>query len=172
MSLGDDERKENIKTYYFRAKEKYVGLNDGFDKQFYADGLKDVWHSFDAFLGLNFPAQDNKQMQIKLAAKYQPIFEKWRKSDMFMDSVKRLRVFGKLLDMKPVKSKPPIDIADIQNLLEILQFSFRVRSNLNHGSKDLESESEKARTNRSLVEYSFKVTYEILENVLIEEKVI
>jgi len=172
MSLGDEERKENIVTYYLRAKKRYIGLNKGLDKQFYAEGLKDVWHSFDAFLGLNFPKQDNKLMQIEYCRIYQPIFEKWKKSDEFVDSVKRLRVFGKLQDMKPVRPKHPIEIENIDNLLEIIEFSFRVKSNLNHGSKDLESENEAGKINRFLVERCFKVTFEILERTLIKDKIL
>jgi len=172
MNLGDDERKENCLTYFLRAKKRITGLKDGFDKQFYAEGLKDIWQSFDAFLGLNFPDQSNKQMKVKFANKYQQLFEKWKKSDMFNDVVRRLRASGKLYDMSPIKPKQPIEIKNIQSLLEILEFSYRVRSNLNHGSKDLESEDDRGRRNRALVEFSFKATFEILEKTLTEEKVI
>ncbi len=54
-------------------------------------------------------------------------------------------------------------------LLEILNFSYTVRSNLNHGAKHLVGDTEIARRNRELVEYSFKITYDILEKVLPEE---
>ncbi len=172
MNLGDDERKENCLTYFLRAKKRIIGLKDGFDKQFYAEGLKDIWQSFDAFLGLNFPDQSNKQMRLKFANKYQLLFEKWKKSDMFNDVVRRLMASGKLYNMSPVKPKKPIELKDIQNLLEILEFSYRVRSNLNHGSKDLESEDDRGRRNRALVEFSFKATFEILEKTLKEEKII
>ncbi len=172
MNLGDDERKNNIVTYFLRARKKFIGTKSGLDNQFYAEGLKDVWHSFDAFLGLNFPAQNNKEMRIKFVKKYQSIFEKWNMSDTFNDSVKRLKAFGKLYDMSPIRPKPLLEIKDINNLSEILEFSFRIRSNLNHGSKDLESDNEKGRINRDLVEFSFKVTFEILEKTLMEEKII
>jgi hypothetical protein len=172
MNLGDDERQENIKTYFFRAKKRFVGLNSGLDNQFYAEGLKDIWHSFDAFLGLKFPEQNNKKMRIDFVKKYQLIFNKWKMSDLFEDLVKRLKIFGKLRDMSPINQKSPIEITDEKNLLEILDFSYRVRSSLNHGGKDVESNTKKAKTNRSLVEFSFKITYEILEKVLLEEKMI
>ncbi len=172
MNIGDDERKENCLTYFIRARKRISGLNDGFDKQFYADGLKEIWQSFDAYLGLNFPDQSNKQMRVKFCKNYQTLFEHWRKSDVFKDAVLRLRASGRLYDMSPINPKKTIEIKDIQNLLEILEFSYRVRSNLNHGSKDLEREDEKGRRNRALVEFSFKATYEILENTLMNEKLI
>ena len=90
---------------------------------------------------------------------------------MFKDCVKRLKIFGWLHDMSPIRPRRRIRINDVNNLLEILEFSYRVRSNLNHGSKDLESETEKAKSNRGLVEFSFKVAYEILEKTLKEENI-
>jgi len=172
MNLGDDERKSNILTYFLRAKKRFIGTKSGFDKQFYAEGLKDIWHSFDAFLGLNFPDQNNKTMRNKFVNKYQSSFANWTKSDKFREFVVRLKTSGKLYDMSPINPKRPIEISDINNLLEILNFPYRVRSNLNHGGKDLERDDEKGNRNRALVEFSFKITFEILEKVLTKEKII
>ena len=169
---GGRAGKENISCYFLRAKKRINGVIGGFDKQFYADGLKEIWQSFDAFLGLNFPDKSNSGMRKKFVQKYQSLFLDWKMSDRFRDAVTRLRASGELNDMTPGGSKSPIKIKDTTNLLELLNFSYRVRSNLNHGSKDLEDESDKGRRNRALVEFSFKITFEILEKVLMEEKII
>ena len=49
-----DERIVTCKTYFNRAKKRICGLRNGFDKQFYTDGLTDVWASLDAIIGLRF----------------------------------------------------------------------------------------------------------------------
>jgi len=170
--MGDIERTENIKTYFFRARKRIIGLVDGSDNQFYAEGLKDIWYSFDAFLGVHFPEKNNTLMRQKFCGKYQKIFESWNMSDDFKDAIIRLRILSPIPDMSPRNPRGNKSIKDTNNLSQILEASYRVRSNLTHGSKDLEKQDDAGRRNRALVKFSFITTYYLLEKVLINENII
>ncbi len=172
MNIGDEERTENIKTYFFKARKRITGLVGDFDNQFYAEGLKDIWYSFDAFLGVHFPENDNKMMRNSFSENYQKIFESWDKPDDFKDAIKRLKVLSPIPDMSPRNPKRDVSLADINNLSQILEVSYRIRSNLSHGSKDLERQGGAGDRNRALVKFSFIATYYILEKVLIDKEII
>lgn len=167
-----DERETTCITYYNYAKEKIGGLRNGFDKQFFAKGLRDVWTSFDAFLGLKFPDKNNTEMRRKFSAHYQSLFENWSMPDMFKESLKKLCELAPVRDTSPIDPRPDIPLNNLDNLFEILQLCYRVRSNLDHGGKDLENEGELGKRNRALVEHSFKVTFIILEKTLLNEGII
>lgn len=172
MNDGDDEREENCKTYFLRARKRISGLRDGFDNQFYAEGLKDIWQSFDAFLGRYFPKVNNKSMREEFSKDYQSKFENWEMSDDFKKSSTMLNLLCPIPNMSPINPGEDFKIKDINDLFQLLGASYRVRSNLTHGSKDLERQDEKGVRNRALVENSFKLTYAILEKVLIDKKII
>jgi hypothetical protein len=172
MNLQYNERQESCKTYFHRARKKIIGTVEGLNKQFYADGLRDVWTAFDAFLGWKYPDNNNKAMRNKYTTVYQSIFEKWRMSDIFNSAILKLKELSPIEDMNPRNPRPPISLTDIKDLNEILEICYRIRSNLNHGSKALELDDERGIRNRALVEHAFRVSYEILEKTLINEKVI
>jgi len=167
-----NERETICKTYFLRARKRIIGLRRGFDKQFYAEGLREIWSALDACLNWKFPANTNREMREFYSDKYQKIFENWSMSDMFKESLEILSKLVPVKDMSSVNPRPDVELGDKNDLFEILQLSYRIRSNLDHGAKDLESDSDVGIRNRELVEHSFKVTYEILERTLLHESII
>ena len=93
-------------------------------------------------------------------------------SGSFKKSLEKLCELCPIEDMRPLNSEQPNKINDPSDLFEILDVSYRIRSNLDHGSKELEDETKYGNRNRELVKYSLRVTYEILEKVLFTEKII
>lgn len=158
-----DERIATSRTYFYRAKKRITESSEDFDKQFFANGLTDVWASLDAIIGLKF---SNIK---KFYQQYQSFFETCHKSDVFHNSLEKLVNLSPVQNMKTEKL---IHLRDKTNLQELLLFSYAVRGNLHHGRKDLESETIINTRNKELVEHSFKVTYEILEKTLSNEKLI
>ncbi|MCD4740026.1 hypothetical protein K8R43_02400 [archaeon] len=169
MSSDKEEIKEAVLNSFNRSHKRVVGVHrDSFNRQFYAEGLGEIWAAFDGFLSMNYPAQNNYEMRKQLCDKYQPIFMDWKGSDNYKQSLERLRQLGPVKDMRTVNPRKDLTI-DGNNLFSILQFSYRVRSNLKHGAKNLEGNSEKAVRNRELVQHSLFVTYEILYRILRHE---
>jgi hypothetical protein len=167
-----DDRLIVSRNFHFRAFKRYRGCKGGLDLHFDADGLKEVWTSFDAFLGFYFPDQNNKEMRKKYCSKYQSIFESWPKSNIFNFSFKHLCDLCPVEDMKPVKPRPPISINDASNLFDILQVSYRIRSNLEHGGNNLDGSTKVEMRNRELAKHAFHVTFEILDRTLRNEGII
>ncbi len=169
MPVQTSEREDACKTYFLRARKRVVGCRDGLDKLFFADGLRDIWSSFDALLSWKFPAGNNTDQRKLFAKKHQSTFPDWCKTDLFNAGVQIL------LSRSPVENMDngkKIQLTDARNLLQILDFSYTVRSNLNHGAKHLEGDSPECVRNRELVEHSFKLTYDILEQALEKEGII
>jgi hypothetical protein len=163
------ERIEVCKTCFLLAKKRNSGLRSGLNDRFYANGLKEVWEAFDALLGERYNAKTEKDMRKKFSNIYQSDFINWKTSDQFKESL------NKLASLSPVKNmKTGIDIllSDIRELFQVLNFCYAIRSNLFHGAKDLIGTTSHAKRNRELVEYAFKVTYEILEIILPYERVV
>lgn len=168
-----NERELACISYFLRVEKRLSGLRrDSFNKQFFAEGLREIWSSFDGCLSWKFPDKTPRKMRRKLCSIYQPVFENWAMSDTFKDSLNRLQKLCPVIDMRPVKPEQPISINNPKNLFEILEVSYRVRSNLDHGGKDLESDTQEATRNRELVEFSLRVTHEILRKVLTREGIL
>lgn len=166
----DKEKIEIIRANFNAAKKRVTGIRrDSFYKRYYAEGLAEIWAAFDCFLGENFPARFNSQMRALLCGKYQSIYPQWKGSDSFRESLARLQQLAPVPDMSPVKPREPATLNDTGNLSEILNLSYRVRSNLHHGGFILEGESIAATKNRELVEHSLRVTFEILGKILRNE---
>lgn len=73
-----------------------------------------------------------------------------------------------LTDMTPPpKTRKPIKINDKESLSDIIEVVYRVRSNLVHGNKSLNSQR-----NQILIINSFHLIYTILDYVLKEEEII
>lgn len=160
-----NERENALKTYFLLARKRITGTRSGFNKQFYAEGLREIWSAFDAYLGWNFPARTEREQRLLFYSKYQKFFGQWKKSNQFKESLLRLVNLSPVRNMKTQKDS---FLTNKDDLLQILDFSYVVRSNLSHGAKDLESENTTGVRNRELVEHCFKIDYEILERVLIE----
>ena len=174
MSKKDDdqEREQVCIDYFLRVEKNLSGAVDGFDKQFFAVNLREIWSSFEAFLGWKFSAQSPNQMRSLYCKKYQAEFEKWKMSDEFKSSLQTLTYMCPVKDMRPENPEDDVSIDDQKKLEQILKVCWRVRCNLDHGSKDLVSEDDRGRRNRELVKHSTKVVYAILEKTLLEEKII
>jgi len=167
-----NEREQTCKTYYAKAKQICDNLDDRTDFQLKAEGLRDAWSAFDAYLGWKFPAHTNREMQVNFAVHYDSQFRTWAKSDKFNNSIKWLMLLSPVKDMTPVRPSRDAVIDDPDNLDQIIYLLYRVRSNLDHGAKDLESSTRHADRNRKLVEHSLMVTYEILSNTLRIDRII
>ena len=84
-----------------------------------------------------------------------------------IESLKNELLTQKLESMDTTKDRPSINIDDTDNLSEIVEVAYRVRSNLVHGSKTLSSDR-----NKILIENSFKFMYLLLKLILKEENII
>ena len=167
-----NERETTCRTYFSLAKKKNSEPRGGLNNQFFAEGLREIWTAFDAYLAWKFPAEHNRKMQEDYAKAYQEKFSSWPKSDKYTKSIDQLEKLVPVKDMSPITSRKDATLDDKYDLDEILYLLYRIRSNLDHGAKNLEGDTENAERNRQLVEYGFFVTYEILERTLIEGKII
>jgi len=162
-----DERESAFRTYFELARKKTRGAIEGLNKQFYAERLREIWSAFDGFLGWRFfdPNTQKKERE-NFVKKYQALFIGWKMSDQFKESLIKLKSMSPVTNMKTGKD---VVLNDTSNLLEILDLAYAVRSNLDHGAKDLQRDDKIGVRNRELVEHSFKVTYEILEKTSVNE---
>ncbi len=168
MPIVTPEREDACKTYFLRSRKRIVGTKKGLDPHFFADGLRDIWSSFDALLTWKFAEGTNQDRRKRFAEKYQQEFPNWRKTDLFTESVLILMKHSPVENMDNGRK---YNLTNQTELLQILDFSYAIRSNLNHGAKHLIGDTPEAKRNRELVEHSFKVTYDILEKILPEEGV-
>jgi|GEM_PF-4892788 len=166
------ERLEVCKQSFERVKRRLSGLRSGFDNSFSAESLRDIWTAFDAFLGDRYPDSDNRRMQEKYAQKYHEKYVQWSKSDRFTESINGLIKLAPVKDMRPVNPGRDAILVDFADLSKLLFLLYRIRSNLDHGAKNLLGDIENSRRNRALVENALNVTYELLERTLREEKII
>lgn len=158
-------KEENrIKQLFSRPHKKIIGTRGGLDKYYYAQGLREIWEAFDAFLSFKFPAANNKAMRDLLCNKHQSVFIIWKMSDSFNFSVERLNHWCPIYDLSTQNPKPPITNINRESLSEILKASYRIRSNLSHGKMSMEDTKD-----RELVENALKVTHEILYKISKEE---
>ena len=165
-----NEREGVLITCFNRARKRITGVrNDSFNKHYYAEGLVEIWAAFDAFLAMKFPAPNNTEMRSLLCLKYQPIFERWKKSDNYEKSISRVQELSPIKDMSPQNPRKDARLDDKNNLSDILYASYRVRSNYDHGGKLLEGSGPVTSRNRELIEHSLRVTYEILDRILRNE---
>lgn len=160
-------RKTNCIAYYWKARKKYCGPKSGGNTYFFAEALRDIWTAFDAYIGWKFPDKHNNAMQQKYAVHYQNMFKNWQKSDLFNESIKHLKTLAPVKDMSPIKPGRDATLQNHEDLKELIYLLYRIRSNLDHGAMDLESDR-----NKQLTEYAFNITYEILEKTLNEQKII
>lgn len=167
-----NEREEVCKNNFLRVRKRLSGSVDESDRQFFATSLREIWSSFEGYLSWKFPEKSPRKMRKSFSGIYQKLFESWIMSDYFKKSLEKLYELCPVEDMRPIDPEPPKELEDKTDLFEILDVNYRIRSNLDHGSKELESETEIGTRNRELVECALRTTYEILEKVLLNEKII
>lgn len=164
------DRKQICLDYYYQCRKKNSGTKEGLNRLFYAGLLREIWSAFEAFLGLEFPAHKPWKMQEDYAKEYEKVFVKWTFSTAYTDSLKELIRLSPVKDESPKNPFPPLDLSNSSSFYEIIRYLYRIRSNLDHGAKNLLSDTPEGQRDRELVEHGFKVTFEILEKTLLNEK--
>lgn len=157
-----EDYKEICLTYYRRANKRIITLVSGLDELYYVNGLYDVWTSLEAYL--NF--RGYKKNRSKFAQDYNFLFERWKRTSLFNQSIKILIAESPVQNMD---TKKDFYLTDDKDLRKILDFAFVPRGNLIHGDKGLLKRDKEGQRNRNLVEHSFKVIHEILEMFLLNE---
>ncbi len=165
------ESKQSCLTHYERAHKKFVGTTRNLDVLFYADGLRDIWTAFEAFM--SFKGYIGKP-RIKIRdfsqdANNVTIFSNWKRTTTFNESIAILK---KQSPVKNMENGRLIYLNNIDNLTEILNFAYSPRGNQIHGAKDVTSNDIEGQRNRNLVEHSFKVVHEILQLFMLKEGLI
>jgi len=160
----DEFRLNIVKTWFNRAKENISGPRDDLNKLFFADGLIYISIAYEALLFGLFNKKHVASNRRDLSKKYSNLLSE-HLSDNLKEAIEMLYEESNrkhIEDMsgqgKPVwlKSKD-----DIDNLLEV---AYRVRSNLFHGGKDTSDPR-----NFKLIKYSFIALYGLVEIVLQKE---
>lgn len=167
-----NEYKQACKDNFFSVKTRLTGTTPVSDMEFFKYCLLDLWSSFDGYLSWKFTSTTPKKMRQLFCNKYQSIFETWPSSINFINNLQTLYDNCPVEDMRLDRPESPMSIDNKNNLFQILNLSYRVRSNLIHGSKIVLGNTPQHIRNRKLVESSTKVTYHILENVLSIEQII
>ncbi len=162
--MNDELRKDIIKTWMGRARKNYTGTVSGLNPGiFWADSLIYVWIPFEAFTTSKFNLRSADKRVEKFKEEYKDWFRSKTFSSTFNESMNELIKY-EVKDMRPVNPDPPITITDRTKLEEIVDVVYRVRCNLFHGGK-----SSTEQKDIELMQFSFKVIYKILDNILREE---
>ncbi len=165
------ESKQSCLSHYGLANKKIINANGGLDKFYFANGLKDVWTAFEAFM--SYKGYKGK-VWIKIrdfSTNFSNIqlFSTWNKTSLFKESISVLQKESPVINMENNKSVPLTNISD---LWEVLTFAYVPRGNLIHGEKDLLMDNKQGQRNRYLVEHSFKVVHEILQYFMQQDSLI
>ncbi len=162
LFMSEASAKQNLK--------KGLGKNpnpEAYDK---AVGLVSVMVPFEAMIGLMSPTESRiwKQREF-FCSTYQDLFLTFKDScNVWIEALFKELENQPLIDMTPApKTRPSIRINDKSNLLEIIEVLYRVRSNLVHGNKTLNSSR-----NIVLIINSFHLMYNILDHIFREEEII
>lgn len=166
----DPARKEIIEIFMEEAKQQDE-IKSGFN-QTYKEviGLVDVIISFEAFINELMPSEKEIWKKRKnFSSKYQSTFEKNKKVfDLEIKNIKKeLDKGAGLPNMTPNSRSTPLKINNPNDLSKIIEVVYRVRSNLIHGSKSLES----AR-NKLLIGDSFRFLFKLLGIIFKDEGII
>ncbi|MBI2142037.1 hypothetical protein HYU15_00930 [Candidatus Woesearchaeota archaeon] len=151
---------------FSRARDRYYDVTSFRDGHFYADGLRDVWISFSAYLNLKFPNPAITEKFKLLSQRHEEQFWKIGTLNEFSRGMEMLKKLSPVKDMR-VNPKRDAVLNDSSKLQDILYFCYRVRCNLEHGHKDIETNTEHGIRNRALVEHSFFVSYSGLRTILL-----
>jgi len=130
------ESKESCLAHYSLANKKIINTKSGLDRFYYANGLKDVWTAFEAFLGYK-GYKGNVSMKIRdfsADASNINLFSTWNRTSLFKESIKILQKESPVTNME---NKRVIPLTNPNDLKEILTFAYVPRGNLIHGEKDL-----------------------------------
>lgn len=170
MITIDPIKKELILAFMKEAKRKN-DINAGFNQDYKeAIGLVDVSICFEAFINALLPNEPKIYLKrIKFSFDYQDFFveNKLVFSNWVNALKKELDDNGSLVNMTPQSSSPTLPINDAEKLSEIVEVVYRVRSNLVHGSKELENNR-----NKILIENSFRFLYTLMDMIFKKEGIL
>ena len=148
--------------------KKREGIRSGINFEFNdAIGLVEVSVAFEAFIDELKKVKSIWKKRKNFSSKYQDFFE--QKKECVKEEIKALKEELEdypLEDMAANTALDPIKINDENNLGEIIEVVYRVRSNLVHGSKSLTTPR-----NRILISNSFHFLYGFMELVFREEEI-
>ncbi len=171
----DNDRVELIRLFMSEAFGKQ-NLSDGLRKNTNPEsydkavGLVEVMVPFEAFITALKPREGRiwKKREY-FCSTYQDFFIAFKKScDKWINALFAELKDEALVDMTPPpRTRPSIKIDDKNSLSDIIKVIYRVRSNLVHGNKTLNS-----RRNSLLIINSFHLMYDILYHILREEEII
>lgn len=165
------ESKESCLAHYRLANKKIISAKSGLDRFHYANGLKDVWTAFEAFLSyMGYKGKVSMKMRdFSTDPSNIKLFSTWNRTSLFKESIGMLQKESPVTNLE---NNRVISLANPSNLKEILTFAYVPRGNLIHGEKDLLMDNQQGQRNRDLVEHSFKVVHEILQFFMQQEKLI
>jgi len=161
------DRKKICLDFYSLCRNGNSGVKEGLNQFFYSELLRKVWSSFEAFLALNFPAKKPYKMRENYSKEYESKFFSWSFSDDYKVSLRSLITLSPVKDESPIYSSEPYFLNKTSSLCELLNYLYRIRSNLDHGAKNLLDNTSLGQRDRDLVEHGFKVTFNILEKTLL-----
>lgn len=158
--------RELITTFMCEAKSKH-DINSGTHPEYnWAVGLVETSICFEALSNSLMPSeQDLKAKRCNFSSEYQDLFK--NQKEVFNNWIKALKEKldkGSLKDMTPNSRRADLEITNPENLSQIIEIIYRVRSNLVHGSKDLKEERS-----RVLIENSFRILYNLLDLIFDKE---
>ena len=171
----DNDIVELIKLFMSEASGKInlkrgLGKNPNPETYAKAVSLVEVMVPFEAFITMLKPNESKiwKKREF-FCSSYQNIFITFKDScKVWIDALFKELENQSLLDMTPPpKTRDPIKINNKNNLLELVEVIYRVRSNMIHGNKTLNSER-----NKILITNSFHLIYNILDHILREEEIL
>lgn len=160
-------RKEIIRIFMEEAKRKH-GIKSGFKPVFTeAIGLVETCVAFEAFINELLHSPSIKAKRVNFSNKYKDtLIEHTNALEKWINPLKQELDNYLLDDMTPNSTRDSIGIEDIKNLDEIIEVVYRIRSNLVHGSKSLDSQR-----NEILIGNSFHFLYSFLEIIFNKEEI-
>ncbi|HVY01451.1 MAG TPA: hypothetical protein VHA12_01670 [Candidatus Nanoarchaeia archaeon] len=146
-----------------------VGRNQNPDTYDKAVGLVEVMVSFEAFISALKPSEPSiLNKRNFFSSSYQGFFITFNEScKAWIDKLYEELQNQDLIDTTPRTKRPSIKINNKDNLSEIIEVIYRVRSNMVHGNKTLSSYR-----NQVLIINSFHLAYSILDHIFREEGII
>ena len=171
----DQFRKEIIKVWFNRAKKHINGTINGFGNQpiatqlFYVDGLIYCTITYEAYLFGMFAEKTVKNNRKNLDRKFGNILKDSNLPDDLKNAINELYKETNINHIKDMsgRSRRFVWVKNKDDLDNILDVIYRIRSNLLHGGKELSNDR-----NFKLIKYSFIALYRILEIILKHEGLI
>ena len=172
----DEFRKQIIKSWMEKAKNRYTSASPDFNPAFFfAENLIYCCIAYEAYAFGKFQKTRMSQNRNDLSNQFQSLFEQLIEDSPPDDLISSLNDIKReinrrpLEDMTPNTSRNPLDLPDRRNLDRILEIIYRVRSNLLHGGKEVDPINER---NMILIRSSFIILFHVMKMIIGEENLI